>query len=474
MPNLSDRATGLTNVNVISLNELSTSPSDPAAGQKRLYAKDDGKVYTLDSDGNEKEVGSGGGASVEVAQSGHGFIIGDVLYFDGTNYVKAKADAANTAEVVGIVSEVVDIDNFVATTAGYVESGLELDVAGDPLVAGSVYFLSADTAGGLTLNEPNVVGQVSRPVLLVSAARTAEGAADAKGFVLPYRGVVVGGSNARTSLSLNNNGSTNIQDMSDYDAGELSGWIYIKAGVADADSLRFYVEAQVSKNGAGDDYNISYQTSGDTPPSGFDMNVSSAGMVSVVLPDVSGFSSANINYSLNAAAVGVDLPLSISGENILEATSSVRGTVKKNRWQRKVLSADVSAATFDMSTTSGNSDFKFTGLTIGQHYELKLNFRQFITAGDAFLGIDVFNLTSPSSSDTRLFVIGDGNEGSSLAGPTTSGSVIFKATSSDIRIGLSSLDSGSYIVGGLDNNSSVNSSMTLIERNDLEDEVDIW
>lgn len=331
MPNLSDRATGLTNVNVISLNELSASPSDPAAGQKRLYAKDDGKVYTLDSDGNEKEVGSGGGASVEVAQSGHGFIIGDVLYFDGTNYAKAKADAANTAEVVGIVSEVVDIDNFVATTAGYVESGLELDVDGDPLVAGSVYFLSASTAGGLTLNEPNVVGQVSRPVLLVSAARTAEGAADAKGFVLPYRGVVVGGSNARTSLSLNNNGSTNIQDMSDYDAGELSGWIYIKAGVADADSLRFYVEAQVSRNGVGDDYNISYQTSGDTPPSGFDMNVSSAGMVSVVLPDVSGFSSANINYSLNAAAVGVDLPLSISGENILEATSSVRGTVKKNR-----------------------------------------------------------------------------------------------------------------------------------------------
>lgn len=316
MPNLSDRATGLTNVNVISLNELSASPSDPAAGQKRLYAKDDGKVYTLDSDGNEKEVGSGGGASVEVAQSGHGFIIGDVLYFDGTNYVKAIASATNTAEVVGIVSEVVDTDNFVATTAGYIEEGLELDVDGDPLVAGSVYFLSADTAGGLTLNEPNVVGQVSRPVLLVSAARTEEGAADAKGFVLPYRGIVVGGSNARTSLSLNNNGSTDIQDMSDYEAGELSGWVYIDATTP----LRFYVEAQVSKNGAGDDYNISYQTSGDTPPSGFDMNVSAAGMVSVVLPSITGFSSANINYSLNAAAVGVDLPLSLDASNIQTGT----------------------------------------------------------------------------------------------------------------------------------------------------------
>jgi hypothetical protein len=50
------------------------------------------------------------------------------------------------------------------------------------------------------------------------------------------------------------------------------------------------------------------------------MNVSSAGMVSVVLPDVSGFSSANINYSLNAAAVGVDLPLSLDASNIQTGT----------------------------------------------------------------------------------------------------------------------------------------------------------
>lgn len=410
MPNLSDRATGLTNVNVISLNELSTSPSDPAAGQKRLYAKDDGKVYTLDSDGNEKEVGSGGGASVEVAQSGHGFIIGDVLYFDGTNYVKAKADAANTAEVVGIVSEVVDTDNFVATTAGYVESGLELDVDGDPLVAGSVYFLSAGTAGGLTLNEPNVVGQVSRPVLLVSAARTAEGAADAKGFVLPYRGVVVGGSNARTSLSLNNNGSTNIQDMSDYDAGELSGWIYIKAGVADADSLRFYVEAQVSRNGVGDDYNISYQTSGDTPPAGFDMNVSSAGMVSVVLPDVSGFSSANINYSLNAAAVGVDLPLSLDASNIQTGTISTSvlptpsstqiwlnkgiGYGSTNTKIRRYQNVQVNDATWGTLTQSGTDGDSVTITEAGVYEVSKADVR---VGGSCSFGMTV-NTATPTVS----------------------------------------------------------------------------
>lgn len=369
MANLSDRATGLTNVNQISLNELSVKPADPASGQKKLYAKNDGKVYTLDSEGNEKEVGSGGGASVEVVQADHGFAVGDVLYFDGSSYAKAKADAENTAEVVGIVSEVVDTGNFVATTAGYIEEGLS------GLTAGSVYYLSADDPGALSLVEPLVVGQVSRPVLLATAAD--------KGFVLPYRGIVVGGSNARTSLSLNNNGSTDIQDMGGYEAGELSGWVSI-VNSTPASSLRFYVEAQVSQNGAEDDYNISYQTSGDTPPSGFDMAVSSDGMVSVVLPDVSGFDSAKINYSLNAAAIGVDLPLSISGENILEATSSVRGTVKKNRWQKKVVPEQVTTNTTFMT---------FNNLVIGKTYQLSYVFTLRVDNVD---GLNLFEIVHNS------------------------------------------------------------------------------
>jgi hypothetical protein len=273
--------------------------------------------------------GAGGaGVSREISQSLHGFLPGDVLYFDSVSseYAKAKADAENTAEVVGIVSEKKDNNTFVLLSGGYIE-GLS------GLTAGSVHYLSSSTVGLLTPIEPGVIGEVSKPVLIADSTSS--------GYLVNYRGVVVGGSNARTSLSLNNNGSTNIQDMSQYDAGELSGWVFVDA----TSPLRYYVEAQVSKNGAGDDYNISYQTSGDTPPAGFDMNVSSAGMVSVVLPDVSGFSSANINYSLNAAAVGVDLPLSISGENILEATSSVRGTVKKNRLLYKVSDQAYTAST---------------------------------------------------------------------------------------------------------------------------------
>ena len=43
----------------IFLKERSSTPSVPSAGEKLLYAKSDGKVYTLDSAGKESPIGSG-------------------------------------------------------------------------------------------------------------------------------------------------------------------------------------------------------------------------------------------------------------------------------------------------------------------------------------------------------------------------------------------------------------------------------
>jgi hypothetical protein len=47
----------------IRLSEQSSAPSTPGAGYKKIYAKTDGKLYTKDSAGAEKEVGSGAGTS---------------------------------------------------------------------------------------------------------------------------------------------------------------------------------------------------------------------------------------------------------------------------------------------------------------------------------------------------------------------------------------------------------------------------
>ena len=51
--------------NSLVLTEESSSPSAPSSGYKKLYAKNDGKVYTLDSSSNEIEVGSGSGGGEE-------------------------------------------------------------------------------------------------------------------------------------------------------------------------------------------------------------------------------------------------------------------------------------------------------------------------------------------------------------------------------------------------------------------------
>ena len=86
--------------------------------------------------------------------------------------------------------------------------------------------------------------------------------------------------------------------------------------------LKFYVAAQLSKNGAGN-FNISYQTSGDTPPAGFNIGITNAGLVQVTLPSLGGFGSASINYALNAPAVGVTLPISIQSTQVVGDTNPI-------------------------------------------------------------------------------------------------------------------------------------------------------
>lgn len=199
--------------------------------------------------------GGGSGASKEITQA-NSFAVGDVVYYTGSTYAKAQANAANTAEAIGVVSKA-SASKFTLTELGYI-TGLS------GLTPGEVYFLSDSVAGGLTVNEPTTIGSISKPMLIADSATSA--------YVLNYRGVVVGGANARTQISLPNNATTNVQLVAPaYDAGEMVGWVYID-GTTD---LRFYISIQFSKNGAGTDYNVSYQTSGDTPPSGFSVSYAS-------------------------------------------------------------------------------------------------------------------------------------------------------------------------------------------------------
>ena len=254
----------------------------------------------------------GGGGTVDrVMQASHGFSLGDILYLNGATYTKAIATASNTAEVVGMVSRVIDGSNFEITLSGEV-TGLS------SLTAGTVYFLSDSSAGAYTATEPTTLGYVSVPLGVASSTTSF--------YVTLKRGNVIGGTNARTQIILLNNTTGNIQDVSAYEAGELTGWVSITNTTA-ANSLRFYVRAPFAKNGAASNWNISPSYMGDTPPSGFSLSITSGGVIQYTMPNVSGFSAANINYALNAPAVGATFPLSVQGSSVTNATTSAAGVI---------------------------------------------------------------------------------------------------------------------------------------------------
>lgn len=263
-----------------------------------VYATDEDKIYV--DDGSVLVAAGAGSGTIRVTQNSHGFAIGDVLYHTGTLYAKAKADLASTAEVVGIVSAVTT-NTFDLTTSGFI-TGLS------GLTAGSVYYLSSATAGLLTTAEPTTIGQVSKPVFIANSTTG--------GFVVNMRGSVVGGVNARTLITLANNASTTVQNVSAYSAGRLEGWVEIAATTP----LRFFISMEFAKLGVNTDYGIAFQTSGDTPPTGFAVAISTGGVISITLPSLAGYTSASINYALNAPAVGATFPLSILSSQVLGLT----------------------------------------------------------------------------------------------------------------------------------------------------------
>ena len=117
--------------------------------------------------------GGGGGGSGEniswsITQSSHNLAVGDVIYYNGTNYVKAQANATGTLGLF-IVSAVADTNTFTATFSGKITLS--------SLTAGQYYFVSTTSAGDFTSTEPT--SGYSNPILFALSTTEA--------VVLPYR-----------------------------------------------------------------------------------------------------------------------------------------------------------------------------------------------------------------------------------------------------------------------------------------------
>jgi len=124
--------------------------------------------------------------NIDDDQSTNGFAVGDVIRLtSGSNntYEKARANTAANAEVIGIVIDVTDTNNFTYATSG------EITVAAavpNSTTAGQIVYLHTDTAGSTQTTEPSATDQISKPIAIITEANN-------KMVLVPFRGEIISG-----------------------------------------------------------------------------------------------------------------------------------------------------------------------------------------------------------------------------------------------------------------------------------------
>lgn len=148
--------------------------------------------------------------SYQVAQTSHGFSVGNIIRSNGTanQYTKSQADSSSDAEVVGYVTVVTDANNFTYITEGIVTTGVPTNTAG------TGYFLDPSTAGAVTATGPTTSGQVNKPLLTIIQSATVayfhnyRGALISAATLTPYSPTVGGtgiANNAANTLTYSGN-----------------------------------------------------------------------------------------------------------------------------------------------------------------------------------------------------------------------------------------------------------------------------
>lgn len=138
--------------------------------------------------------GSGGGGTdaerivLDINQVGHGLSVGEAIYFDGSSWTLAQANAAATL-ATHLVYEVADVDNFTAIQSGFMSGFVGL-------TPGDYYFASATTAGALVSTDPASTNPLffSNPIVLAETATS--------GWVLPWRAYGPGNASGGVLVSL--------------------------------------------------------------------------------------------------------------------------------------------------------------------------------------------------------------------------------------------------------------------------------
>lgn len=105
-------------------------------------------------------------STIYVNNKSHTFVLGDVICFIAGEYKLAIATSEAFADVVGVVSDLVDGIGFGYSPAGSVVTSLSAvkDDSGSMLSDGTIYYLSTITEGAVSTTEPTIETYVSKPI----------------------------------------------------------------------------------------------------------------------------------------------------------------------------------------------------------------------------------------------------------------------------------------------------------------------
>lgn len=147
-----------------------------------------------------------------ITQVNHGFAVGTpVRLLSNGTYTEARADNAENAEVVGLVSAKNGANEFELTFIGEIFGNFSQVVEnGANLVAGQTYYLSPTAAGKLTPVQPTSAGMVHKAVLIATSTTS--------GVVLPFTGGLLTSALAVSSTS---SVATRIRQANQFKIGDI-------------------------------------------------------------------------------------------------------------------------------------------------------------------------------------------------------------------------------------------------------------
>jgi len=184
-----------------------------------------------------------GGVNKKIVSQAHSFSFGTPLYLYNTTYTAAQASSSITAEVVGLVSRIIDSNNFEITFLGEIFGNFSnVTEDGSALNPGSVYYLSPFTAGKISTSSPIAPSQVHKALFIATSSTSA--------VVYPFTGGVL---SSPTNITSTTSVGTNISQYNQFSVGDFVRWKFGSTTLTYGNTSGTYTQGVYVKSQANSD-----------------------------------------------------------------------------------------------------------------------------------------------------------------------------------------------------------------------------